>query len=268
MHFADCALPRALRAVIGSVMSEDHVPPIGPRYWAIFLVAGVLGTQLGDALPIVLPIGVPYRLLVLAVLIAALFLAERYARSPTELWYWGAVILIQVTAVRLRDFSTIDLGVNLLAMAGSLAVLMVTTMMMARSGDAHLYATMQLERPGTEVKPVADAAYWLGLIFASTLGAVTADLCSKFLRIGLYPSVGIMSLALAVLLYLQRRSRPNPLRAFWVTIILMRSDAAVISDAMIEGPSVNLGLMASTALTACLMIGLLVLWRPRTPLAG
>lgn len=243
-------------------MDEKHVPPIGTRYWILFSIASIFGAHLGDVLPNMLPIDVWQRLLVQATLIAAVFIAEQRDRSSTELWYWIAVVLFQMTAVRLGDISTVNLGFDPLVMAGGLALLLVTTMVMARADDTHLYATMQLERPGTEGKPLADVAHWLGLIVASTLGAVAADLGSTVLGVGPVLVVTLLSIIVAALLHLQRRTRPDRLHAFWLTTVLVRSTGVAISDLMVKGPPFNLGLLLSTALSGCFMVGLLVLWPP------
>ena len=180
-------------------MDEKHVPVIGPRYWAFFLVASIFGAVVSDVLPVALPIGAPARLMILAALIATVFIAEFRDRSTSDVWYWIALVLIQITAVRLGDLSTISLDLNPFVMAGALSVLLVTTMVMAGSDDAYLYATMQLDRPGTEAKPRADVGHWLGMMLSSTLAAVAADICSITLGIGLPLSVTILSLAIAAL---------------------------------------------------------------------
>src|SRR5476649_117946 len=114
-------------------MDERNVPSIGLRYWALFIVTSVFGGHLGDLLIVVLPIGVLGRMLVLAGLLAAVFVVERYDRSSTDAWYWIAAIVIQVAAVRLSDLSTIQLGFSPLEVVAALALLLMTTMVVARS---------------------------------------------------------------------------------------------------------------------------------------
>jgi uncharacterized membrane-anchored protein len=247
-------------------MDEKHVPPIGLRYWTLFVVASVFGAHMGDVIAALLTIGLLGKILFLAVILAAIFIAERYDRSSTEAWYWLAVIVIQVAAVRLADFSTIRLGINRIEVVSALALLLVTTMIVARSDESHLFSTLQLERPGTAAKPMADVAHWLGMIVASTLGAAGADFCAITLGVGTVLSVVIISAAVLALLYLQRRSRPNRLHAFWLTTTLVRSDGIVIGDLLVKGPHLHLGLAMSSLLTGLVLFGLLIFWRaPDSP---
>jgi uncharacterized membrane-anchored protein len=174
--------------------------------------------------------------------------------------------VIQVAAVRLADFSTIRLGINRIEVVSALALLLVTTMIVARSDESHLFSTLQLERPGTAAKPMADVAHWLGMIVASTLGAAGADFCAITLGVGTVLSVVIISAAVLALLYLQRRSRPNRLHAFWLTTTLVRSDGIVIGDLLVKGPHLHLGLAMSSLLTGLVLFGLLIFWRaPDSP---
>lgn len=246
-------------------MDERHVPSIGLRYWVLFVITSVFGGHMGDLLNAVLPIGVLGRMLVLAGLLAAVFIVERYDRSTTDAWYWIAVILIQVAAVRLSDLSTVQLGFSPLEVVAALALLLTTTMIVARSDETHLFSTLQLERPGTAAKPMADVAHWLGMIVASTLGAAAEDLLVVSVGTGMVVSTVLFSVLVAVLLQLQRRSRPNRLHAFWLTTILARADGVAIGDLLNKGPPLHLGLGVSTALSAFLAIGLLVFWRQPKP---
>lgn len=247
-------------------MDERHVPSIGLRYWAFFVVASIFGGHMGDVLLAALPsVGIVGRILIVTVLLVIVFVGERYDRSSTDAWYWVAVILIQVGAVRLADFSTIQLGMNRLEVAGALALLLVTTIVVARSDETHLFSTLQLEQPGTAAKPLADVAHWLGMIVASTLGATGADLCAITFGIGTFYSALILSLVIVVLLQLQRRSRPNRLHAFWLTTTLIRSDGISLGDIMVRGGHTHLGLSLSAMLSGAVVGGMLLFWRPPPP---
>jgi uncharacterized membrane-anchored protein len=242
-------------------MDERHVPSIGLRYWALFIVTSVFGGHMGDLLTAALPIGVLGRMLVLAGLLAAVFVVERYDRSSTDSWYWIAAIVIQVAAVRLSDLSTIQLGFSPLEVVAALALLLMTTMVVARSDETHLFSTLQLERPGTAAKPMADVAHWLGMIVASTMGSAAEDLLSLSVGAGTVVSTVLFSAMVVGLLLLQRRSRPHRLHAFWLTTILARADGVAIGDLLSKGPHLHVGLGLSTLLSGCVAIGLLLFWR-------
>lgn len=78
-------------------MDERHVPPIGLRYWLIFLLVSVFGGHMGDVVAMVLPFTILGRMVVLATLLAVIFVAERYDHhSSTDACYWLAVALLQI----------------------------------------------------------------------------------------------------------------------------------------------------------------------------
>lgn len=243
-------------------MDERHVPPIGLRYWVIFLLVSILGGQIGDLAPVLLPFSILGRMIVLAMILAAIFVVERYDnRSSTDAYYWLAVLTMQIGAVRLNDFSALQLGMDRLELVGALIVLLVTTIIVARSDESHLFATMQLERPGTAARPLADVAHWLGLIVASILGAAASDLFTLTFAMGPVLPVMVFSAGLAVLFYLQRRSRPDRLHAFWLTTTLARADAIAIGDWLIKGPHLHLDLGLATVVTGILVVILVAFWR-------
>ncbi len=247
-------------------MDERHVPPIGLRYWAVFVAASVFGAHMGDVVTAALRIGLLCQILVLAVALLLVFLVERHDRSSTDAYYWGAVIIMQVMAVRLADFAALQLGINRIELVGGLVLLLVTTIIVSRSDETHIFSTLQLERPGPAAKPLADVPHWLDLIVASVLGSAAADLVAITFGIGTVLSAVVLSALVIVLIYLQRRSRPARLHAFWLTTTVVRADGICLGDLLVKGPNLQLGLALSTVLSALLVIGLLVYWRaPKSP---
>lgn len=87
-------------------------------------------------------------------------------------------------------------------------------------------------------------------------GAACADLLAITLGAGTPLSAVQFSVAVALLLYLQRRSRPKRLHAFWLTTTLLRADAISLGDLLVKGRDVHLGLALSTVLTGVLAVAL------------
>ena len=79
-------------------MDEGHVPSIGLRYWAIFVVTSVFGAHMADVVAAALTFGVLGQMLVVAAVLTVIFIAERFDKSATDAWYWIAVIVIQIAA--------------------------------------------------------------------------------------------------------------------------------------------------------------------------
>jgi len=242
-------------------MDERHVPPIGLRYWAIFVVVSIFGGQMGDLVPMLLPFSILGRMVVVAGVLAAIFVTERFDnRSSTDAYYWLAVVVMQVAAVRLADLSALHLGMDRLELVGALILLVVTTVIVSRGDESHIIASLQLERPGAAARPIADMAHWLGMIMASILGTAASDLFAITFGVGTLLLAVLFSAAATLLLHLQRRSRPDRLHAFWLTTTVVRADGVAIGDFLVKGPHAHLGLALATALTGIVVIAAITLW--------
>src|SRR5579885_1058547 len=114
------------RALEGSVTRDEHVPPgaavgrrsailcsglrrrlfmqaknlpgITARYWIAILAASMCGANTGDFLARNLHLGHARGLLTLAALFSVILWAERRTKTPTEAYYWLAIIVIRTAA--------------------------------------------------------------------------------------------------------------------------------------------------------------------------
>jgi uncharacterized membrane-anchored protein len=247
-------------------MDERHIPPVSLRYWVLFLATSVCGAHLEDVVRKAVFGGGITQAVVLAGILALVFVAERYDRRASDTYYWSAVIIVQTMAVRFEDFSVLQLGINHFGLVIGLILLFAVTLIMSRSDENRVSSRLQLERPGPNAKPIADVPYWLGLFVASVLGSAVADLCA--INFGLGPgrsAIAVMAVVMA-LLYLQRPTRPVRLHAFWLTTTLVRADGISIADMLVDGGRVQLGLALSAMLSVSVVVILLILWRPpRSP---
>jgi len=238
-------------------MQDHHVPRIGLTYWVTFIVASVFGVSLSDVLTVHLALGTAGRVLLFAVALLAVLLAERYDRSSTHAWYWSAAIVIQAAANKLADFSTRDLGLGRLEILASLAVLLIVTFVTARSSAGMLVETRMIAR-ADEARPMSDTAYWLAMIFASTLGAVGGDLCR--LGLGFVPALVILSLLFGAAAWMRMRPRTNRLTAYWLSVVIVRALGTVAADFLASDGLLPGGLATSAILTGTLMVAALLLW--------
>lgn len=243
-------------------MDERHVPPVGLRYWILFLVTSVFGSHMGDVIMTVIAGSLGRQILLLAVVLLAIFLAERYDRRTSDAFYWSAVIVVQMMANRLADFAVLQLGINRIGLVVGLVILLVTTLIMSRSDETRLFSRIALERPGAAAKPMADVPHWLGLFVASILGSAAADLAAITFRLGSAGAALVVSSVVIVLLYLQRSSRPVRLHAFWLTTTLVRADGISFGDLLVKGAYLHFGLMVSALVSGITVVALLVCWRP------
>lgn len=237
-------------------MQDHHVPRIGLAYWVTFVVASIFGVNLSDILAAHLALGTAARVLLFAGALLAVLLAERYDRSETHVWYWLAIIVIQGAANKLADFSTRGLGLGRVEVLASLAVLLVVTFVTVRSSASMLVETRMIARTD-EARPMTDTAYWIAMIFASTLGAVGGDLCR--LGLGFVVSLAVLSLLLGATLWVRTRPQTNRLVAYWLSVVVARALGIVTADFLASGAVLPSGLASSTILTGTVMAASLLL---------
>jgi uncharacterized membrane-anchored protein len=238
-------------------MQDQHVPRIGPTYWVTFIVASIFGVNLSDMLALHLALGTAGRVLLFAGALFAILLAERYDRSATHVWYWSAIVVIQAAANKLADVSTRDLGLGRLEVLASLAVLLVVTFVTARSSASMLVETRMIAR-ADEARPMSDTAYWIAMIFASTIGAVGGDLCR--LGLGFVVSMVILSVLFGATVWTSRQPQTNRLIAYWLSVVVVRALGTVTADFLASEAQLPAGLAASTLLSGTLMVATLLLW--------
>lgn len=242
-------------------MREDHVPSIGPRFWVVLMVASVCGANLADLLTAHLALAFAGRMLVLAALLAAIFVGERYDRSPTEAWYWMVVVVIQVASTKLADFSVIDLGLGRLALVAGFALLLLVTFWILRSSTMLFISNYMLSRPGAAARPLTDFAHWTAMVLASALGATVSDFLTVGLGFGAWRAVLILALALALVFPLYRLPLANRLFVFWLTSTAIRALGTATGDLLAE----RAHLPVSAALTGVALVAVLLLWPKPLP---
>ncbi len=243
-------------------MQDHHVPSIGLTYWSMFLVASVFGVNLSDLIAVNFGLGPAGRVLLFAAIMLVLLVVERYDRSDTHAWYWVVIVAIQAAANKLADLSTDSLGFGRIEVIASLLVLLVVTYATVRSSAGILVERLLIARPG-EARPMSDPAYWLAMIFASTLGAVASDLCATSLRFGMLPSMVVFALLLAPIVWSSRQPMLNRLIMYWIMVVLVRGLGTATADFMAKEAFILSGLATSTLLTGTMMVGGLLLWGRR-----
>ena len=236
-------------------MKAIHTPQVNRRYWTAILLASVFGTNLGDYYAHTAHLGIVKGLLVLAVLAALIFVAERLIQAGGEVYYWLVIIIIRTGATNIADYLMYRLRVrDVLLITGLVAFIALfgwATRMM-RTEDLTLKTL-----PGTGV------AYWLAMLGAGVFGTVAGD----FSEDGM--GEGIAALALAVLfcavLFFTYRHASRWIAVYWTTVAVARTAGTAIGDWFAEGKALHIGLPLSTLLSGTLFLAVLVLWRSSKP---
>ena len=246
-------------------MQDKHVPSLGLRYWFVFGMVSVFGANLSDLATAVLGAGhvrgVP--ILVVALIGAAILLAELFDKSSTHAWYWLVIALIPTASINLADSLVLSLAVHEVWVIAGLAILLVLTFVISRSEAALLVSELMIARPGPHARPMTDAGHWAAMVVASSLGTIIGDYCSITLRLGLIWASALLLLAALFVSWLHRLSQFNRLFLYWLTVVVVRGIGAVGADILAKEPHLALGLPLSTAIAGVLTLALLIVWRDR-----
>ncbi len=104
-------------------LAEGTLPAAGGLFWATMLVAGTLGTALGDDLAFVQELRPPSASAVMTIVLAATFMLRAATRPRSAAGYWLTVVVIRTWGTNVGDFLTEPAGL-VDSTAVSLAVLL------------------------------------------------------------------------------------------------------------------------------------------------
>jgi uncharacterized membrane-anchored protein len=164
--------PHALKTTVirEGEMKEQHLPLLGPRFWAALCLASVFGANMGDFFAHNIGLGHVAGLPFLVFGFALVMAIERFDRMAHETYYWLGIILVRTAATNLGDFFAGDLRIARSLLMAILAVVLALVIALA-------WRTRWKSLGGGPKAAVlsADAPYWLGMLLAGTLGTVMGD---------------------------------------------------------------------------------------------
>jgi uncharacterized membrane-anchored protein len=234
-------------------MQSIHLPALGARYWSALCLASIFGANMGDLVARNLGLGHVAGLPFLAVALAIVMIAERFDWMQHQSYYWIAIVIVRTAATNFADFAAGDLKLPRLWVMVALVVLLV----------AALWLSWQLSWRQSSAKTDtllrADLGYWICMFVAGTLGTVIGDFCSHNLGLDDGGAAILLSPIVAVLLLVGWRGPLRLLSFYWLTVVAIRAAGTAVGD-FIAGRNI-LGLPVSTALTAILFVGLLLIWK-------
>ena len=240
-------------------MKPVNVPSLGPRYWAVLVLASVFGANLGDFASHNLHLGHTLGLLPLAVLFAAILAGERYARVGTEAFYWLALVTLRTAATNLTDFADHDLKLSPEWVMAALAVALAALILSDRAPGAPPRPAGTGERGDL---PATGTRYWITMLVVGVLGTAMGDYLADDLGLDPGPAAVITVTVLASLLLL-RRWAGRCKAAYWITGVAVRTAGTNVADFLAAHDGLGLGLPLSTTLTGLALAGTVALWRPQ-----
>ncbi len=225
-------------------MHFRNVPLTGPRYWTGISIASVFGANFGDFVSRDLHMGHASGLPALALVLAAILVAERRSRTPSEAYYWLAIVVVRTAATNLADLATHDAQLSYPMTAITLVVLLLALLAGFPAGGDR------------RALPATGGRYWASMLVAGTLGTVLGDGLTDGADFGLGPASIVLAAVFAAILGL--RSLPNlALPTYWPAIVAARTAGTTAGDWAAH----SAGLDASTAISGLLLVAALA-WRP------
>jgi uncharacterized membrane-anchored protein len=240
-------------------MQKQHMPVLGPRFWAALCLASIFGANTGDYFARDLGLGhiagVPF----LALAFAVVLVVERFDRLAHEAYYWLAIVLVRTAATNLADFFCGDLKLQrwwvMLALGAVLAIAV------AVAGRSWQRTDDDNERDARTMVLRANAAYWFSMLLAGTMGTVMGDYFSHNLHLGDAWASVVLGVALAAFFAVGSRGLIWSVPFFWATIVMVRAAGTVVGDTL--AGRMMLGLPISTALTGLVFVAMLFFWNGR-----
>jgi uncharacterized membrane-anchored protein len=236
-------------------MHGRHLPALGRRFWGALCLASIFGANMGDFFAHDLGLGHVKGLPFLAVAFAAVLIAERFDRLAHEAYYWTAIVIVRTAATNLADFMCGDMKLpRPLVMAG-LAVLLAIVVTVA-------WLVWRSHKHPANDRPLvlrADAAYWVSMLVAGTLGTVMGDYFSHNLRLGDGVGALVLSAVLAGFFLVGARGLIWALPFYWATVVMVRAAGTCVGD-FLAGRSM-MGLTLSTVVTGVVFVAVLFAWR-------
>lgn len=103
-----------LAAILAAILLPGGRKGVGEvRYWAAILTISTLGTSLGDFISNDSGLGFGGTALLIAALLAVVFMLDRAKKLPSKAAYWTAVLLTSTFGAAAGDFLTKEEGLNL-----------------------------------------------------------------------------------------------------------------------------------------------------------
>jgi uncharacterized membrane-anchored protein len=238
-------------------MQRKNLPILNGRYWAAILAASLIGTTLGDFVSQTLKLGYFKGLVPLGILLAIIFLAERKAKRPSEVYYWLAIVITRTGATNIADLATHQLKLNYVGVASCLLTLLLITLLAGRPRTLSDNSAQQ-DLNEKKTLPNANLRYWTAILIASVLGTTLGDFVSEGLGFGVEKGSIILGVILALVLYAQSRAKRASKTWYWVTIVTARTAGTIMGDCLSGG--FHFGFLWSAVGAAVLLTSILIFW--------
>lgn len=232
----------------------SKVPEVTLYFWVIKIMATTVGETAADFLNTNLKLGLTGTTAVMAVLLAAVLVAQFRADRYVPGIYWLAVVLISVVGTLITDNLTDHFGVSLWVTSALFAIALAITFVVwyANERTLSIHSIYTTRREGF---------YWLAILFTFALGTAAGDLIAEQLNLGYWKSALIFAAVIAVVVVAWKYARLNSVLAFWIAYVLTRPLGASIGDFLSQSRADGgrgLGTAGTSAIFLAIILALVV----------
>ncbi|WP_026792208.1 hypothetical protein [Pleomorphomonas oryzae] len=221
------------------------LPKINAVYWLCLILASLFGANLGDFLGTSLGLGHLEGLPLLAVGFALVFLAERFLKPTSTLYFWAAIVISGAAAANVAD-AFHDFHIRL-ASVPAVCLLLAVMVIVWRARAP--YSEDQGFIPVT-------GYYWVTLVVSGVLGAAAGDAAAYPLGFGDLGAVMTSAIPLAFLLSIGRKGLYSDLGFYWLAFVFVVATGATSGDLLAHSLG-RIGL--STALSGAAFLAFVVI---------
>jgi uncharacterized membrane-anchored protein len=246
-------------------MQLKNVPLITGRYWGAILAASMCGANTGDFLARILHLGHSRGLLPLALLFSLILWAESRTKTATIAYYWLAIIVVRTAATNLADLGAHDFRLPYEVFEAGLLALLIVFLLLDRARGPAAVSGGSLFNWGRQVLPSTNALYWAAMLTAGTLGTALGDYVADVVGLGLGYGSLVLATIYAVVLIVSETVGGMTKPWYWASIVAARTAGTTMGDFLASRRGLDLGLPLSTAVTACLLAGVVIFWREKGP---
>jgi len=236
-------------------IAANKVAAVTAAFWVMKICATTLGETAGDLLSMTMGIGYALSSVLLIGLFLITLCVQLLSSRFHPLLYWSVILTTSTAGTTISDYLDRSLG---LGYAGG-ALILVTGLALMLTAWRLTEGTISVAHIHTRR---AESFYWLVILLSNTLGTAFGDFLADDSGLGFLGGAALISVALAVLLALQRFAIGNRVILFWLAFVLTRPLGATLGDMLtkpIAAGGLNLGTVGASAVLAAVLLGLVLL---------
>ena len=219
------------------------VPALTLGFWIIKVLATTLGETGADLFTQQYAMGYLAGIVLFAVPLVLLVIAQIMAKGFHPLLYWTAILASTTAGTALADFFDRDLGIGYAGGSAALLACLIACLAAWR-------LTLGTVSVASVSEPRAEGFYWLTITFSQTLGTALGDWSADDGGLGYLGGALLFGGLLAVLALLCWHTGLSRVGLFWAAFILTRPLGATVGD-FLDKPlaqgGLNLGRDVATA---------------------